>query len=139
MPLRSNNQDPDFQKIERVLDIRSLVSKGFGEVPEFAEENQELLEEAEGSVPVRNLSDPSVQNIPVRFDELGEMTNGVVMSQAMASEKKKERLRVAMEEQFPDLKKAFLEGLLFLLKHLTILSAYLWQKVDNAIRSLKYG
>ncbi len=139
MFLRSNNQDPDFPKIERVIDIRSIASKGFGEVPEFVEENRELIEEAEGSVPVQNLSDSSAKNVPVRFEELDEMTNGVVMSQVMASEKRKEKMKAVLEEQFPDLKKAFLEGLLFLLKNLTILSAYLWQKVDNAVRSLKYG
>lgn len=44
-----------------------------------------------------------------------------------------------MEEKFPNLKKAFFEGVLFILKYTTIFSAHLWQKMDNTVRSLKYG
>lgn len=135
-----SQKDPDFKKVPAVLDVRALVAKGLPEMPDFAETNAELVEEAETpSATPGTESRSSGKEIPVRYEELSDYTGGVVLSPAIAQRGKDERRKALEEDVLPDFQKALLEGLRAVLKALTVSFAFLWQKADSALRALKYG
>lgn len=143
MFFNTSDKDPDFKPLKPVIDIRDAFQKGIKEVPDFVENNKDIIEKLERDIPIEQ-SDIDRENsrekeVPIRFEDMSDFTGWAVVSQAMAYEKKKNNRKKFMEEKFPNLKKAFFEGVLFILKYTTIFSAHLWQKMDNTVRSLKYG
>lgn len=135
-----SQKDPDFQKVPAILDVRALVAKELPEMPDFAETNAELVEEAEKpSGPFEPGTRSSGKEIPVRYEELSDYTGGVVLSPAIAQKGREERRRALEEDVLPDFRKVLLEGLRAILKALTVSFAFLWQKADSALRAAKYG
>lgn len=139
----NSKKDPDFKPLKPVIDIREAFQKDFKDMPEIVENNIGLIEEVERSIPIEqsetDRGKSRDKNIPIRFEELSEFTGGTIVSQAMAYDKKKKRTKKFMEEEFPDLKKAFFEGALFIIKNLTVFMAFCFQKLDNYVRAMKYG
>jgi hypothetical protein len=70
---------------------------------------------------------------------MSDFTGGSIVSSAVASQKKKEKYKLLSKEEILDIRKAFFEVLLFVIKNITVFSAYLWQKTDNIRRSQNYG
>ena len=130
------------EKYKPVIDLRDSFEKGFKDISGLVESNQDLIEEVERNISIEQSAadkeNSGKRDIPIRFEDFSDFTGGAVVSSAVSYEKKQAKAKL-LEEHFPDLKKALFEGVLFVLKNFTILSAYLWQKMDNLVRSLKYG
>lgn len=78
MFFNTSDKDPDFKPLKPVIDIRDAFQKGIKEVPDFVENNKDIIEKLERDIPIEQ-SDIDRENsrekeVPIRFEDMSDFT-----------------------------------------------------------------